>query len=1066
MSAPFRDLVTWLLDKDPRRRPTWPQLLAHPFWGSCQTPSPLEMPPQPRFDRGLADASSADAADAAATAATAAAATSACLDGTAIEREGEEEVHAASPPSQQQQQQQQQREGEGEREGEEGEREGRAGGRIDDRTVGLCGGSGIGRDEVEVTTGSYSCSSSSSSVDQGLATMSTIESSTAGRRRRRGVTGELNGCESLMSTAELPEEVIEIENVFEGEQELSYDRQAEEEGEEGGRRQGHGEEGLNRWRAQGVGGKTAGSGGDRDRGKAWGARDVGARTDCARKPGGGKIQEEGAGEEEGPRTTPSTPISGTCGAERWRSTHQRRSSQDRPTPAPARSGQARGPTRQHDRDEDADDDHHAAANVPPAFGEVQGVDKGVVFSLPPAAVVAPAAAGRQDEATPVGPRRAPCHDGLLQRRSGGGCGSSSPIGETATTATIVPENGSPGGAASRRRRRREDGAVDNNNVGVDSATKVTAAKRAAAAEALNGLRMRGRIPPVRRGAAAPTSAAAAATAPAVAGRAAGGGGGAGRLGGKTSPSASLLSASVVSVTSVASSSVGEQYGSSFEEDTEGSSCCSGVGGGAGGGWGSEPHAPATIAAASAPGSRKAKTKACGGGGERNAEYGVMTPGSVGTAITATPSSAGILSTTREGREYSAGGVGERLDKARAILTSAGSTASAESGSGSGSGSGCSGAASFANNSDENEFAATALSFRRAAGCYSPTTTSDRVSTSSWTLSAGVSSLRGSREVVSGPYGGQGGSGSGSRIPGEGRQVVAVAGVHGRASPSASAFKVAAPTPTTMGNRSRPSEVGTGRRRAMEQQQEEEDRAAVCSPTAGSSSRNGWKHEARRGASSPPHLQPPPPPPRPQALAVTGGSAAGTGSRGDWCHEASGNVSKGGREGRSGSGGGVGAGRGVSAMAGARRVRGMLAEHDADERDGGGSPAKRGVRELLLHTSDAQVTPIVASRSVDSTGGLCSASASASATQRRSHRTRRPSSRVDQLPFEPLLPETVSAMQTPQLEAHLTVAYNALTEGSSPVRQKGQTLLYLQSLAAIPRVANLVVNSTFLALLLR
>ncbi|CAN0559140.1 unnamed protein product, partial [Ectocarpus sp. 12 AP-2014] len=85
-----------------------------------------------------------------------------------------------------------------------------------------------------------------------------------------------------------------------------------------------------------------------------------------------------------------------------------------------------------------------------------------------------------------------------------------------------------------------------------------------------------------------------------------------------------------------------------------------------------------------------------------------------------------------------------------------------------------------------------------------------------------------------------------------------------------------------------------------------------------------------------------------------------------------------------------------------------------------------------------------------------------------HQPRHPSSpsRFDQLPFEPLLPATVSAMPPPQLEAHLTVAYNALAEASAPVRQRGQTLVYLQSLAPIPRVANLLVNSSFLVLLLR
>lgn len=59
MSPDFCGLVSWLLQKDPLYRPTWPHLLAHPFWGNCQTPSPLEMPAQPLFDQALAAAAMA-----------------------------------------------------------------------------------------------------------------------------------------------------------------------------------------------------------------------------------------------------------------------------------------------------------------------------------------------------------------------------------------------------------------------------------------------------------------------------------------------------------------------------------------------------------------------------------------------------------------------------------------------------------------------------------------------------------------------------------------------------------------------------------------------------------------------------------------------------------------------------------------------------------------------------------------------------------------------------------------------------------------------------------------------
>lgn len=909
-------------------------------------------------------------------------------------------MHTAGPP---QQQQEERGEGRGVEE------------RIDDDT-GVCGGG-----ELEVTTGSSS-SSCSYSVVEGLASISTIESSSTRRRDRRGVTGELNG--SFLSTAELPQEVIEelLEVDDEEEEERSYDEEGGR--EEGTRRQGQDEKGLNQWRARG--GKSSSGGGD----KAWVAGRIGAKTDLAGRAGREKIQEirEGGGEEEGLRTTPSTPISGTgtTATERWRSTHQRLSPQDQPTP----SGQASGQGQQYGRggDPHGDDRDRLVHEVPAASGREQGLDKDVMFSLPPAAAEASAAAAQQP--TAVNPRRAPCHDGLIRSR-GGGSGGSSPVGETAAATTTGPETRSPERVVSRRGRRRHDGVVDN----VSGATSTAAAaKRAAAAEALNGLRMRGRIPPVRRGAGAGVGAAAA---PAVTG------GGRGRTGGRTSPS-------LLSVASVASSSVGEQYGSSFEEDTEGSSSCSVAGGGGSGsgGWGSESPAPPPVAVASVS-RRRTKTKGCsaGGGGERNADCAVMTPGSVGTEITATPSSAGVLSTTQEGRQYSAGGagvgVGEGLDKAGGILTSAGSLASA------GSGSGSSGAANSANHSGGNEFAATALSFRKAAGCYS-STTSDRVSASSWTLSAGISSLGGSQEVVNvnGGYGVRGGSGSGSssRIPREEGQTVAAGAVRGRAPPSH--VKVAASRTPTGGNS--PLESGAGMGNGTE---EEEDKAATCSPTADGGRR--WNNEERREASSPPPLQPPPPPPS-RASAVRGGAIAVS----HGCDEGHGDVPEGWR------GEGPGSGRGASApRGGARATRVTSAENDVDERDGGRSPARRGVRELLLHTSDAQVTPIVASRSVDSTGGA-SLSLSSAATQNRSNRRHRPCSRVDQLPFEPLLPENVSALHPPQLEAHLTLAYNALTEGPGPVRQKGQTLLYLQSLAPIPRVANLLVNSTFLALLLR
>lgn len=539
-------------------------------------------------------------------------------------------------------------------------------------------------------------------------------------------------------------------------------------------------------------------------------------------------------------------------------------------------------------------------------------------------------------------------------------------------------------------------------------------------------------------------------------------------------SPSLLSvASLASLASAASSSVGEQYGSSFEEDTEGSSSCSAAGGGAAGGgsggWAPESAAPVPAVVASIPG-RKNKILAGGGaggggggGGDQNAGYFVMTPGSVGTETTATPSSAGIASSTRGGKEYSGAGIGGGLDRNSAVnrFTSVGSSASLGSES-----STAANTTTTTIRDGGNDFAATALSFRRAAGCYS-SPASDRVSTSSWTLSAGVSSLRVSEEVVDGAARravGRGRSGTGSAISGvpeeRERQLEADTAVHGRTPPPGRAVVTSATGGGGGSPRSGVAESGAGRRHWVER------RRTACSPSAVDNN-GGLSDEVQREQPPLPlPLPPTPPPPPPRARAsvvMKGGAAAGGGYEEDLdaCFEREG---RGGGAGASASTGGGGRGVCVS-----RDVGEYAFVHEKGDVCGR-FPVRRGLRELLLHTSDAQVTPIVGSRSVDSSG------LPSSATQHR-HQTgdsagaalkqlRHSSSRVDQLPFEALLPETVRAMPPPELEAHLTVAYNALTEASAPVRQKGQTLLYLQSLALIPRVANLLVNSTFLVLLLR
>ncbi|CAM9401295.1 unnamed protein product [Ectocarpus sp. 6 AP-2014] len=494
MSAPFRDLVSRLLDKDPRGRPTWPQLLAHPFWGSCQTPSALEMPPQPRFDRDLGLCSGAAVGSSSAAVVAEVADDSCGRAAAAAAVAGREEVRDQAAGEARPQERQKGREG------AEGAAEG-GGGRGDfDRAFGDSGIVEVIADDASLSSSSSSSSLSRSSSccsfsAEGPASVSTIDSTSMRRRETRGVTGEWKNV-SALSTDELPPEVVtEAE-------EISCDGDGE------GRRR-EGEEDNDQWRHEREGGREVPA-------KVRGTLDVGGvRADSARHHTG-REKEPGEGPELGlgGSVPPSTrPIPRTTATERWRSANQRRSPRDREPPLTAG---------QHGRDgcrldKRANGDNPVLVRAPVVSQGVtagEGGRRGA--ALPPSTAVASTANTSQVRpeeqqsaaAAAAVQRRAPCHDGLVLSR---GCG------ETATTTTtgggggggaVISEGAdasSPGGISrGRRRRRRENGAVgdDANGGGVSNsaadAADAAAAKRAAAAEALNGLRLRGRIPQSRR----------------------------------------------------------------------------------------------------------------------------------------------------------------------------------------------------------------------------------------------------------------------------------------------------------------------------------------------------------------------------------------------------------------------------------------------------------------------------------------------------------------------------------------------------------------------------------------
>ncbi|CAM9753050.1 unnamed protein product, partial [Choristocarpus tenellus] len=109
-------------------------------------------------------------------------------------------------------------------------------------------------------------------------------------------------------------------------------------------------------------------------------------------------------------------------------------------------------------------------------------------------------------------------------------------------------------------------------------------------------------------------------------------------------------------------------------------------------------------------------------------------------------------------------------------------------------------------------------------------------------------------------------------------------------------------------------------------------------------------------------------------------------------------------------------------------------------------AQVDVRDLLIHTSDAQVTPIAGNETIEVQSPIMYVS--------------------EALPFEAHPLSAVSDMSQLELETFLTKVYTALSSTATNPHEKVQMVGYLHTLVLEPAVANLLVNSTFLLLLLR
>ena len=104
-----------------------------------------------------------------------------------------------------------------------------------------------------------------------------------------------------------------------------------------------------------------------------------------------------------------------------------------------------------------------------------------------------------------------------------------------------------------------------------------------------------------------------------------------------------------------------------------------------------------------------------------------------------------------------------------------------------------------------------------------------------------------------------------------------------------------------------------------------------------------------------------------------------------------------------------------------------------------------VGELVFVAADAQVRPIVANKVIEE--------------------VKYPHCSIGTLTFAALSADELNRAPQPELEAHLRLVYQSLASGAD-VNAKMNVLAYLHPLAHVARVANIVINSSFLSLLLR